>query len=240
MKTYKTTRATAWLTAVIALLVGLFAMAAKPPVAKRGNTKIIATDLLVYSHTYTEWIDAYCQWAFSLPNESHPFYDETGASATNGQSGPIWYLVGAFNESGVVSRRCEVPHGVALFIPVLDTQCFNFDYFGIPVSQEELVSCAKDIIDAAANVSLTIDGTPVPDLVSFRKTSDPVDINFDDNNVFGLPAGHASAVADGYYVIVGPLRVGQHIIRFTGTFTDILWGQDVTYLLTVVPHKSKR
>lgn len=58
----------------------------------------------------------------------------------------------------------------------------------------------------------------------------------DDNNLFGLPAGaYGPGVADGYYLMLAPLRPGNHTIRFGATF---FWGpdeftQDITYNVVV-------
>lgn len=202
------------------------------------TVNVAPVDALVYQHSYQDWVAQFSLWAFTLPPENHPFFDETGISIAVGQSGPVWFLVGAFNESGLVVRNCEIPHGTALFIPVIDTQCFNFDVFGEPLSESALADCAKDIIDLVTNVSLTIDGRPIS-VSQFRVSSGLVDLSLSDNNIFGLPAGHGSLVSDGYYVILEPLNVGKHTIHFTGTFSDIGWGQDVTYNVTVSPHKHR-
>ncbi len=199
---------------------------------------VAPVDSLVYQHTYQEWVAQFSLWAFTLPPETHPFFDETGMSVAVGQSGPVWFLVGAFNESGQVVRNCEIPHDTALLIPLIDTQCFNFDLFGEPLSEAALAICAKDIIDLVTNVSLTIDGIPIP-VSQFRVSSGLVDLSLSDNNIFGLPAGHGSLVSDGYYVILEPLKVGTHTVHFTGNFSDIGWGQDVTYNITVSPHKLR-
>ena len=59
---------------------------------------------------------------------------------------------------------------------------------------------------------------------------------FPDANLFGIPAGtYAPAVADGYYLLLLPLRPGPHTIAFggTGNFAGPT-SQDITYHLRVV------
>jgi hypothetical protein len=56
-----------------------------------------------------------------------------------------------------------------------------------------------------------------------------------DGNLFGIPAGlYAPAVADGFYLLLPPLRPGEHIIEFggTGNFNGP-FSQDITYELRV-------
>jgi hypothetical protein len=46
------------------------------------------------------------------------------------------------------------------------------------------------------------------------------------------------AVADGYWIMLAPLPIGEHTIRFKGAVdNDILGGfvVDVTYFITVAP-----
>jgi hypothetical protein len=63
-----------------------------------------------------------------------------------------------------------------------------------------------------------------------------VRVAFPDANLFRLPAGtYAPAVADGYYLLLAPLRPGVHTIAFggTGNFGGPT-SQDITYHLRVV------
>jgi hypothetical protein len=42
------------------------------------------------------------------------------------------------------------------------------------------------------------------------------------------------AVSDGYFVMLPPLPVGEHVIHFDGGILDWGWVQNVTYYITVV------
>jgi len=98
-------------------------------------------------------------------------------------------------------------------------------------------------MNVVTDVFCELDGVPVKDLRNYRAAS-PL-FNFGplpDNNVlqyFGIdaPQGAISAsVADGFYLMLTPLRPGPHTIRFGGTFGGpINFTLDITYHLTVTP-----
>ena len=48
-----------------------------------------------HGKTYGEWGDAWWQFVVSIPTPNNPLIDPTGADCDVGQSGPVWFLVGA-------------------------------------------------------------------------------------------------------------------------------------------------
>jgi hypothetical protein len=102
----------------------------------------------------------------------------------------------------------------------------------------------KPFIDAAQNLSVTVDGQDVKKTLLRRVQSDPFEVALPADNLFlapcsgDSPAGVFSpAVDDGYYVALPPLPTlppgKTHTIHWhveSGTFLE-----DVTYHVTVVP-----
>ena len=99
----------------------------------------------------------------------------------------------------------------------------------------------------AANVAAELDGRPIQNLPRFRAASPLFTYGpLPDDNVlqffgFDAPEGATSlSAADGFYLMLAPLSVGQHTLHFTGTFeTDIPFTLDITYILTVAPDRIK-
>lgn len=57
-----------------------------------------------------------------------------------------------------------------------------------------------------------------------------------EGNIFGAPEGTVSPAVDaGYYLLLKPLSVGEHVIEFGGTFDELGGGINTRYLITVVP-----
>jgi hypothetical protein len=58
------------------------------------------------------------------------------------------------------------------------------------------------------------------------------------DNRLGVPTGSAgTGVADGVYLMVKPLSVGDHTIHITGTFTGLDFSLDTTIDIVVLPRK---
>ena len=186
-------------------------------------------------HAYEEWQANWWLWAMAMPLDGHhPLQDETGADAARGQSGPVWYLGGVFNSSGVATRNISVPSGKSLFIAIGNTECSTLEPAPFHGENEaQLRACAQGFVKNAAFCE--IDGRPVANLERFDFTSALFNFTVPDNNVLGTPAGSGQAVDDGLYVMVPSLRVGQHTIRFGCTLADFPWTLDITYHITVTP-----
>lgn len=197
------------------------------------NPGVAPPNTKIQKNTYSEWDAKWWKWVMSIPADSNPLFDETGAGITTGQSGNVWYLVGVFNETGTAVRSSVVPPGKHLFFPILNVICSTAT--GDGSTEEELRACAEGIRDTAIDLACEIDGVPVQNLQAYR-TSSPLYIlgPMIENNIFGLPAGLTTpAVSGGYHLILSPLSAGTHTIHFHGTFPTFPFTLDITYYLTV-------
>ncbi len=241
----------------ISTLLGLI-VAAPLAFAKNPNPGVLPPHSHAFGMTYGEWSAAWWQWAFSLPVDAHPLFDT--ADCSQGQSGKVFFLGGTFvttvNPSGTVvgvaNRNCTVPAGKALFFPIINTECSTLE--GNGTTDAELRECAKFFQDHAIDLEGTIDGVPLQNLESYRVQSPLFTYGpLPDNNVlqfFGIPGADEGAtspsVADGVYLLLAPLSVGNHTLHFSGgqSFSkaagdpfDFEFELDVTYNLTVAPRK---
>jgi hypothetical protein len=129
------------------------------------------------------------------------------------------------------------PAGKALFFPILNVECSTVEpppFFGS--NEAELRACAEGFLNDTAGLACEIDGVSIQNLQAYRAGSPLFDFTIPDNNILGLAAGSGQAVADGVYLMLAPLSVGQHTIHFTGTFVSFGFTLDITYHLSVVPH----
>jgi hypothetical protein len=140
--------------------------------------------------------------------------------------------------------QCVVPTGVALFFPILNVVCTNEPPPLTPTDQ--LAPCAEGIIDQATDLAVEIDGVAVEGLQRFRAASPLFGFTLPPQNLFGAPPGSCFpdpdvgtcvpwlAAADGYYLMLPPLPVGEHTIHIHGSGPGFT--VDVAYdPLTVVP-----
>ncbi|MFJ4435851.1 hypothetical protein [Streptomyces sp. NPDC088923] len=59
------------------------------------------------------------KWAWSAPADRDPVTDETGEHADWNQPDDVWFLAGTYG--GTVVRKCEIPAGRRVFLPVVNT-----------------------------------------------------------------------------------------------------------------------
>ncbi len=200
-----------------------------------------------YGKAYGEWSGAWWRWAYSIPADINPVMDSTGQNAGVGQSGPVWFLAGAFG-TGATERTVTLPAGKALFFPIANEVWVNLPAFGdnpwSPAQDVLARSIIGDLMNAFVTLTCQIDGRPVPNLSAYRcqtPAGEDYMVTFPDNNVLqalgwlpGLTAGtYGPSVDDGYYLMLAPLAAGKHTLHFTAANADGSFSLDVTYHLTV-------
>jgi hypothetical protein len=208
--------------------------------ARNQNPRVFPINSSPYAKTYGEWSAEWWKWAFSLPVDQNPFFDEAGcANGANGQSGPVWFLTGVVNVSGSATRECTVPAGKAIFFPILNVECSVLE--GNGTTEEELLACTEFYMDLVTDVFCEIDGVSVANMEEYRATSPLFTLGpLPDNNVFqffGLDAPEGTvtaAVNQGFHLMLPPLAKGKHTLHYGGTFGDpINFSLDITYHLTI-------
>lgn len=228
--------------------------------APNGNPGILPPQSQAYGFSYGEWAAQWWAWTLSFPLSADPA--NGSAPLDSNQSGNVWFLPGAhISSTGTVSvivHQFTVPAGKALFFPVLtywadDSNCPVFDTF----TPEELLAFNSAAWEA--NVTLTactIDDVPVqgladPQHTAYRVQTPPFSYtlaSYDNllNNFFaaGLLSCNLDGVtvypaeADGAFLMLAPLPVGQHTIRVqavVGPLANPRSQKDITYQLTIVP-----
>ena len=155
----------------------------------------------------------------------NPLLDQTGANAAIGQSGPVWFLAGT--TGGTAERAITVPAGKSLFFPLVNNVwiCTPGDppwrrsYTDSTTGEayrsfEQYVRMVllKPATDSAT-VSCEVDGQPV---IGVRCQSPTFQVKLPDNNLFGVDRGvYGPSADDGIYMLLPPLRPGNHTIHFT-------------------------
>jgi len=207
-----------------------------------GSTASSETDL---DELTAQW----WQWALSIPTSVNPLEDTTGANCMVGQSNPVWFLAGFFNGSAA-TRSCSVPEGAALFFPVINAINFNTPNVcgqgPASISVTDLRAVSASFIAGASNLSVSVDSQPVTTLKHIK--SIVFDVALPGDNVFNALCGgpgtvpaniYSPAVDDGIYVLLKPLKVGQHSLHFHAENVSQSFVEDITYVLTIVPTESE-
>jgi len=212
---------------------------------------IVDPDQKVFLKSYSDWADKWTQWAFQFPTETNPILDETGKYCDQGQSGPVWFLAGAFLSDPPavpIVRECRIPAGKFVFLPIAQGLSFRPDFpeaddvcFNPKLPPIEQVRCDvnDDIVQDIKGLEVTIDGVRVNDPFAYRAQSPPGGfvLLIPDNTIltdFGLGPGRRDpAVADGWWLMIY-LKPGKHTIHIVvKIYEDMTPAMDVTYKLTV-------
>ena len=183
--------------------------------------------------TYAEWSASWWKWALRISEPRSPVTDPTGADCAVRQDTRVWFLAG--NTGGTTTRSCTVPANRAILFPVINAACWAPND---GETEAELKACAATLMDAVTETTASIDGASVdlgpPSDGRFRFVSRLFTLKIAPDNGFGAPSGKTRAVADGFWVLVNPLPVGQHTIEFHGSAPAFGFELSVHYDLTVV------
>jgi hypothetical protein len=226
--------------------VGLLITTLTPAAAARNrNPRVQPTTGHPYGMTYGEWGARWWQWVDAIPADSNPLLDATGASCGIGQSGPVWFLAGT--TGGSATRSCTVPTGKAIFFPIFnvlnDYPCPDPSFQPPPgqTMEEFLTEGANAFVSYVTELEVEVDGVSLQNPFDYRATSslftftgDPSLAGVIDPCITGEPQ---VGVADGYWVMLAPLRVGEHTIhsRAVADFSGFIFEVETTYHLTIAP-----
>ncbi len=240
------------------ILIAGFVAGSVSQVYAQANPRVIPPNAHAYGMTYGEWSAEWWKWQFILPSAGHPAFDFTGENCGAGQEGKVWFLTGAFQNEfpnneffTIVRESCSVPAGKAIFFPIINNECSTLEGYPwdliLSGEYQNVDTCAARFFDGTVTVvkdlSVTIDGRSLKNLEAYRIQSEVFTFSLPDDNILGIDCNTANcvdplSVSDGYWIMLAPLSVGKHTIRFTGSFRypndDLNFGLDVTYVLTVV------
>jgi hypothetical protein len=220
---------------IVTTLIGLIAV-----IYGQISYAVISSDLIYlkdskpYGIPFSEWMGKWWQWHVSLPNKindsdptnlklAHPREAYSPEKcAWNQNNNNIWFLPDgrnlALNDAQTPElRKCTVPHDKALLVQIYGGGCSYAE--GLKTDQElrDCVNIGLDTVKFTAKV----DGIQV---MSSDNRNDflPVpylyNLTFVKDNLYDAPYGTYRAMADGYFLFVKPLSVGNHTIEFKETF----------------------
>jgi len=187
-----------------------------------------------------EWWQLYV----SIPNSVRELLNERRAACGLGQRGDIWFLATAGTPDVTTTRRCTVPDGAKLLVPIVTAVCSPFP----GETLEDNIQICRELIDPFNKLSLTIDGKSRNYLIERRAHSRGFAAWYPEDNIWDTPAedipgGIYITVAEGQYALVGGLSPGNHTIRARAASTtdstvpkfDAIFEVTVTPAKTIVP-----
>jgi len=184
------------------------------------RAQVLSSDTPVDGHTQAEWNAEWWTWMYSISTNNHPALEDDGRHAhVNQPPGNVFYLTGVFGFSGMANRSMTAAENKHFFFPILNTVSGTDP--GDPPTVEERREITRILMDGAVELEVSVDGVEVPDPWSHRVDSPVFSLllDFPDNLTsyhIGMPIMGLfdNLVAGGYYLMVEPLEVGQHKIKY--------------------------
>ncbi len=183
--------------------------------ADNAQAGFVAPGSVVEGKTIAEWTGEWWNWLVKEPFETNPAADPTGAFANRNQSGPVFFVAGSFG-GPTDERSFTVSAGKYLLVPLV-----NYVFWAPEDGADEAAirAVAASNVDSVTNPYFEIDGVSLPNPLDYREASPAGGFTLFDSPLLqqiGLPAMDRLAVADGYWVMLEPLSVGTHTLRFGG------------------------
>jgi hypothetical protein len=153
------------------------------------------------------------------------------------------FFLGGFSSD---PRAVTVAEGKALFFPLINGEWDNYWVPPLQFTIRELYQSIDQFVQTIYELHASVDGKQLKRLFSYRATSKPFSYWLPDSDIYDVwwagvplasPGGVVTpAVSDGYWIMLDPLPVGTHVVRFGGKSTyNGGFSVDAMYTVTVVP-----
>jgi hypothetical protein len=194
------------------LLAAALAATVAAPAAPAGTSATPDTtfatlplDAKVEGRGYPELAEAWWRWAYRQRDGMRPTQDPTGAQCHVGQTGTVWFLAGTPG-TGTANRRCTVPEGRHLFLPV--HVALEYSVPGRRRDCATLRTAAGEVASRPLSYRVELDGAPLAPVRSASR--DCFDAYADADHDEVPPGLYAPASTDGLWLLLPPLPKGPH------------------------------
>lgn len=138
----------------------------------------------------------------------------------------MFFLSGAYNS--VANRTITIPSDKAVLFPVLNAE-ISFSDFPNAKGEDDLKRALDSDLSAATYVGSELNGISLP---YQRIKVDLFDLSVAKDNIFNVRNGTTQAVADGYWIFLKPLPIGEYTIHIKGE--QPFYRSEVTYEINVI------
>lgn len=171
-----------------------------------------------YGETYGHWTVKWWQWALSIPKSINPLVDRTGEySHINQPSKDVWFLAGnlADESMNLPNRFSRIPSGRSILIPVINCEANPLEYPELK-TERDIIERVKSDEDTIVRRECSVNGKGIS---AQRIKSDPLifELRINEDNPINVTGGTVHASADGFWVFLRPLSIGEHTISFRGS-----------------------
>ena len=172
--------------------------------------------------------DRWWQWISGININStgvNPFTNTGQAGCDIGlqDDNTLLFLVGSLRDPPATGdfpeHECGIPAGTSILFPIVNVVCDSLEdppFFGANETAQRI--CANNLTDTYDNLTVNIDGLEVKNPEQYRIDSPAGGFSLTavENNPAGIPAGNGTGVQDGFWILLKPLKPGEHTITFSG------------------------
>jgi hypothetical protein len=213
---------------VLAAVLALGVIAA-PPAISAADPVVYPPGAHPFGRSYGQWSAEWWRQAFGVVEGDRAPFESGSVDCSRLGTGQVVFLVGT-TVTNTATRSCSIPAGTAILFPLINAECDSRD----ALTEAKNRSCARFYADKFTNLTATVDGVAVPNLTAFRFQSPVFTFTAAEGNYFLAKAGfYSHAVADGYWLMLAPLRPGTHTVSFGGEAPFFDFSTRATYTLTV-------
>jgi hypothetical protein len=206
------------LSLIVIFISNFFVLSTLPQSAEADdlNPGVYAIDSKPFGKSYGEWIAGFFNWTAQIPAQVHPTSAYTPEICSINQNGPVWFLAEAFE--GTHNRTCTIPSDKAILLPTMSGIEWTDSADNPPRTYEEMLGMVMSGNEEYVEFSAKLDGREIKNLDKYRAQSPLFDLKMVENNIWDGRPGVWKAVADGYFVFLEPLSVGNHTLE---TIVDV-------------------
>jgi hypothetical protein len=190
--------------------------------------------------------DRWWQWISGLDSNIVNPFTETGQKGCDvglQDDGRLLFLVGTqknfttYPDNGFPEHECGIKQGTSILFPIVNVICDDLEvgtvFFGATEQDQRI--CANIIAGNASDLHVNIDGYEVIDPEQYRVDSPAggFELSAVEDNPVGIPEGNGTGVQDGFWILLKPLKPGEHTITFSGKITSTGTDAGATYFLDV-------
>jgi hypothetical protein len=196
--------------------------------AEAGSSDFYAGNVVV-NKTLEEWAKEYWQWWITLPETipKDPDNNLDKCFTDSDQTGVMTFLVDPYQIT--YNTKCTIPSNSYILVPLLVGECDPTvpDPRAKSNKIEDKWACARDADEIFKSWEVVLDGRTLfkssgnnvvnqdlKDEILVRNSS-IFTINIPEMNRYDAPPGSYPAVVDGYYLILKPLPVGEHALKYS-------------------------
>jgi hypothetical protein len=180
--------------------------------------------------SYENWVLRWTQWSLAYPKARSPEQNASSCSKLPQPAAPVRFVPPVV-QPGAVTIRCSFPEGSPILIRVAGRTCALEDGMTAAAAR---ASCRASALARFQYLDARLDGRLLADVRRDLVVTRVASTRLPADNVLDAPPGVVRGVVAGWFLMLRPLPVGDHVVR-QRVRTDDGGIFDKTYRIRITP-----